>query len=345
MPTLIIGICRVSGALAQPAEDAAETVGEAPTWQLSYTSTGCAAEDRVRDLVRARLGYDPFRPQAAGETESPAEALRVEVGPTQGGFLAQIWQSNDSGSPSRALRSGTCDDLLEALATALALAIDPFGRPASHEEEEGQQPETEDATEGLVVPPSPASTPARARSTPVSTPTVSGIDLGFRGHLMGGVSFGIVPSPSVAMEVALGLSIENVFSLALTGLGEVMPAGIDVGPSNATLAMNAYGGGLLACLHLGVLSGCMHGTVGAMRGDVTTPEQARTDLTILGALMARLGLALPLDASIPLLFTAAVDLFVPVVRTRVHVNGVTEWSAEPIGARILVGLGVALGDG
>ena len=82
----------------------------------------CPAEVDLRLLVMARLGYDPFSPQASRVVIS-----RVE---TRGEQLVSNLEVIDQGGMSTGQREltakpGRCGELARALALSISLAIDP----------------------------------------------------------------------------------------------------------------------------------------------------------------------------------------------------------------------------
>jgi hypothetical protein len=106
--------------------------GERPDAKLSYVRKGaatiCPDEPLMRQLVAARLGYDPFRDQSQ-------RAIAVTITRDPKGFRAVLELRDDTGKVvgTRTLSSTSsdCNELASAIALALTIAIDPLGEAPS----------------------------------------------------------------------------------------------------------------------------------------------------------------------------------------------------------------------
>src|SRR5262245_29236928 len=92
------------------------------TYVVAANASGCPDEESFRNLVAARLGYDPFEPD--GKHAAVVKIAR------QGGLLRAEARVTREGQPEPGARElegglGQCEALTSALATAVAIALDP----------------------------------------------------------------------------------------------------------------------------------------------------------------------------------------------------------------------------
>ncbi len=152
----------------------------------------CADGARVEREVVRRLGQDPF----ASDPERFIEAVLSRDGPTWSAHVRIRDASGDLlGARTLASDAPTCDPLVEALALALALAIDPAADVA----DDAAAPPPSDS------PPPPP--PAAAETIPPRAPrhtTRHGVVVGVRA--VG--AWGVLPetSPGAALRAELSLS-------------------------------------------------------------------------------------------------------------------------------------------
>ncbi|HVH48156.1 MAG TPA: hypothetical protein VM925_37740, partial [Labilithrix sp.] len=119
-PTLLLAIAVV------PRDAHAEVQARA---RLSYVveagAETCPAEPEMRDLVAARLGYDPFAADAQQE-------VVVRIGRRARGIAGAFeLKGPKPGQREIASPGGDCREVADALATAIAISLDPasLGRP------------------------------------------------------------------------------------------------------------------------------------------------------------------------------------------------------------------------
>lgn len=89
--------------------------------EISEEARVCVSPDELRERVSARLGYDPFLQDAP-------LAIRVEIAVDGADkiYVATISTKRQESPPrERALESQECQDLIDAVVFAMALAIDP----------------------------------------------------------------------------------------------------------------------------------------------------------------------------------------------------------------------------
>lgn len=171
---------------------------------------GCPSEVDLRLWVMARLGYDPFSPQASRVVLSRIQERDEQLV----GSLEIVDQSGVStGLRELSTKPGRCPELARALALSISLAIDP---------ERASQPRpqvTSDAPAPQGSPPEPASPApaaaeppaARRQRAPLEPPRRAFASLAFE------PSVGALPAFALGASAAIGLRFGSA-SLALEGL-------------------------------------------------------------------------------------------------------------------------------
>src|SRR5262249_39931632 len=130
------------------------------TAELVYTRAAgvedCPDEAAFRAAVEARLGYDPFRAEAA-------QRFRAEVFAADDELVGHLVLVDDAGASSgvRAFRAGACSELAAAMALALSIAINP--NLATEASAPAAETETAPPSTPPVAPPAPVSEPTRAK--------------------------------------------------------------------------------------------------------------------------------------------------------------------------------------
>ncbi len=210
------------------------------SWEMEPGLEACPDERWVRTAVAARLGRDPFSPQAA-------RLVRATIKRAQGPELeALVETTRDDGSTARrSLRSpsGDCLELASSAELAITLAIEPawLVRPRA-------------------LPPAPSPVPLPVPTVaPVPAPPSRPWHLGGRAAPL--VTAGAVPGFTGGLAVGVSLDGE-AFGLALEARA-LWPTSIVFGRERADTFSSAAN--LLPCLHLGRFSGCGLVSVGLLR--------------------------------------------------------------------------------
>lgn len=214
----------------------------------------CPAEVDLRLLVMARLGYDPFSPQASRVVLS-----RIELtGPQLVGSLEVIDQGGmATGRRELTAQVGRCADLARALALSISLAIDP--ERASQPPRAQPAPPSADVTE---PPPLAAKSKPKTPPEPGPPPVEDAAKARAFVSLALAGSAGALPAPALGGAVSLGWRF-GFGSVALEGLvaqglsSDLTPRG------NLTGAI--FLGGASACWAGGAWAVCGLAVAGAQR--------------------------------------------------------------------------------
>lgn len=210
-------------------------------YQRDQGASACPDAARMRQLVSARLGYMPF-------DDGGQRVLRVVIVKRQQRFVGTIaW----TGKPSaRELNEATCEELAEALALAISIAIDPLA--------------------------------AMRAPKPGPAPVPTGWSLGAGAAATLGFAPGVSPAAVIRLRarrarLSLGLSLEANLPRTRTYEGGSIDASIAVGS-------------LTGCVHLARLEACALLSAGIVRGRGEEFVAARSVTRAYAGAGARLGL-------------------------------------------------------
>jgi hypothetical protein len=288
-----------------------------PTARLVYSRStdaeSCPEETALRHAVAAQIGYDPF---FAWATRTVVATLSRR----EGAFVASVDLVDEHGIAhgARELRStGKCDELLDAVALTIAIAIDP--QSLSH-----PAPAPPPPPPPVPPPPDPPSPAPFAQETrPPPAPT--------KGSTAAEASLGAVASTGVAPGPAVGLSLGadlrwRMVSLGLEGrvdapAGKSAQAGGDV---SAWLAV----GSLVPCVYVGPVLACALAQAGSMQASGTGVLDARSRQIAWWAAGGRLGVLVPVAAgfSVRVRTDVVADLRPPTL----YLEGAPAWPAPAV---------------
>ena len=312
----------------------ASAENEPETARLVYVANGigarCPDEESFRHQVAARLGYQPFTPDGKHRV-----AVTLTIAGRRVRGHAEVLRSGQTAAGVRDLDGelDKCEPLTSALATAVAIALDPVrsAQPAG------------------VVPPSPPSPtgdppppPARLPETPVAPPPPASSTSQTRKVLFGSAgvlgAVGLMPGAAVGADLGVGLRFEAV-SVELSGRVETMPGSVrtDSGDRLEATALSAL---LAPCVHLGRWIACGSGRLGSLQGRAPDVVQPNLGKSLFGAVGARAGYVLPLSPVFALRGIASADLLV--VRTSLLIDGAAVWTAPPVAAGLELGVVVSV---
>jgi hypothetical protein len=238
-----------------------------PTARLVYSRTAdaasCPNEEALREAIAARVGYDPFFPWAR-------RTVVASLAREDRAYVAKIDLVDEQGMDhgARALRTeGPCSDLLDTVALAIAIAIDPRSltrapsKPSEAPSPEGSPaPETRETGEASAWPspaqPPPDSRPAPPGAPPTERPLAIG-DTPHAGSQESGAPeveafLGAVVSDAVAPGPAVGLALGSALRWKWASLG--VDARVDAPSAEARPA----GGSVSSWLVVGTLAPCAH---------------------------------------------------------------------------------------
>jgi hypothetical protein len=300
---------------------------EGPLFSLDYRkpaalAEACPDDASFRNLVTARLGYDPF----AANLDAP-NRIRVELNLAHGRVAASatLTREGQAARSARALEGAPseCEAVVAALATTVAIALDPMrasatGAPAL-------PPGSKDDTPRQAEPPLPG--PERPHPKPLvlfasAAPVIS---------------IGLAPSPSLGGEAGFGMR-RGQFSLEALARAETTPTSVQVA-SGDHLGATVYSGSLLPCGWVVGLRLCGVVRIGLFEGaasDLARPKSGAA--SFYGALGLRAGYQIRLTEALAL--EPSLDVAAPLDRTELVINGAGVWTASVVSAGAAVTLHV-----
>lgn len=288
-----------------------------PHAELNYVrGPGAQACDRQRleDAVATRLGYQPF---------SPGAALRVAVEISgQRKLTARVRISQPGAPPSESSVNGPsdCESLTDALALALAVAIDPLmlSRPP---------PQTGEPSPPvpLADPPAPVLPPVEMKvvdpQPPAPPPPVPDESTRLSIHALGGLDLGSIPggwgSVTVGARLTLGfVGLELDPFVVLPGRGNLEPSG--------RVGSWALGGKASGCWLWKMLSVCAAlggGQIHYAADELVNAQEGWVGFVAAGP---RLSLILPAKPQV-VAFKLQGELWVPIARAAMRVSQDIVW--------------------
>lgn len=323
---LIAGVCATAtltgGATAHGQEEVHRDSVQRPSIVLVYLAAaqGCPGEESFRDGVRSRLGFDPFG------THGPGMAIQIALeGDELRGRLA-IQPAEGAPARIRELRAvpGECDDLVQALAMATAVLLEPpspeavlpaVEEPSQSEAQAQSEPLQASDGERPWASPEPGED-APAEESPTRTVAVqptAGLWL----------ALSRTPGLSIGPSVGLGLRIGR-FQLLARVQGDFLV--LDSLERDAHhLDVFVASGTLAPCLSFSEqLYVCAAATAGAMHARA---EGGRLEKTAVAYLGGQLGLNVQLG---PLLARLSLSIELSLVRTTILVEDQQQWTAPPL---------------
>lgn len=282
--------------------------------KLVYVRAGdasdCADEEELRDAVKARLGFDPFSKSAPTTIE-----VHVERKAEQLTSLVRIMSDGPPLERSLTSSGKDCTELSQAIALAVALAIDPLSTAPKAAPAPTPVP-------GLPAVVMVAPTPPNEEK-PVE---VQGL---LQASLLGAV--GSEPGPTAGLAFGGGLRLAK-FSAWLEARAD-LPGSLAV--DTGRVRANLLAASLLPCLHLGVFRGCVLMQAGVLRAEGDQLIDAKQLVFPHLALGARLGAEWPSTGRWAVV--GQLDLAAPLIRTSLKVNDRTAWSSAPLSASLGLG--------
>jgi hypothetical protein len=300
-------------------------------YDTSHAETSCPDEASFRNLVAARLGYDPFAPQAPDRVD-----IEIIKNGNQLRGHASVQHAGTSISGGREIigQPHECEALAAALATTVAIALDPVRAMSPTEALPPLPPAILRSPPPPVTSvPTPQSEAAPVRETPRASPPPAE-RLKLFGTAAGVASVAAAPSVTLGGEVGVGLSI-RAFSLELMGRAEATPGATRV-PSGDELEVTIFSAAVVPCANLSGFHACAFGRIGALQGyapDVTVP-------TIQTSVFASAGVRAGYTVDLTRILSLRGDLEVgfPIVRTSLQIDGAPVWNASPVVGALSLGV-------
>ena len=244
------------------------------------TAEACPDERELRNVVAARMGYDPFA--QPGGFAPPLLRVRVERG--GGGFVASFQLLDPAGKVlwSRPpLADPDCAHLVHVIGeVTIPVAIDVAASAATLP--------TAPLPPAPVPPPAlpPPLAPTVDRAAPPRGSAGPTVRLGARG----GVAIGVGPAVTAALSADVGVGWEH-FSINLEGRADVPAAGdVDMG---VRLRTSVLSGSLVPCGHYRWFVGCGLLSLGVLRAEGVNVLHPAEDSTFYAAAGVRAGLEWP----------------------------------------------------
>lgn len=290
-----------------------------PTVQLSYAraegAESCPRTAEVRAAISQRLGYDPVDPNSP-----QIMAAIVESTPT--GFRARV--ELIAGGNSQGVReltsSGTCAELVTAMALSMSLAIDPeraeqgssaagsgafaaLDTPSGEGVTPASGPGTASAAAPAPAPPTQPKEPPPVVRAPIASRRFEQAEpepARRRDRLKLPIDYSVAAFAQMASgfvaDAAPGASLlvrgrRGLFSVSLEGRLDA-PAGTDL--SGGGRVESGLAAVIIApCVHYDPGYACVLGLGGQVWASSSSVSDARNDVVLYGALGARVGVEWP----------------------------------------------------
>jgi hypothetical protein len=302
-------------------------------YRVASSAPGCPTRDELADAVAARLGYDPFG-DGPGRGADASQRVSVEVTFAKGTYTGKLLLGG-----TRSLTSTNCRELVDSLAVAVALGLDPESalRPPA-------TAPTAAPTTPPTTPPAPSvAPPAPTASTPAAPPASTGAPsapLAVRVWLGPLGAVGDTPSPTLGL--GLGGELRVLAHLAFEAeASSTLPSSVSIGRGGRGTGYGSVSQLLVgACVPFEPLSLCATGSGGFFYADAGDVDVARAELTSYGAVGLRASFRLALSSR--LFLRAQLDGQVPLARTELRIDGASLWETSPVVGRLGLALGLRL---
>ena len=305
------------------------------TATLTFVVTGatgpCPDEESFRNQVAARLGYQPFVQGGEHHVSVTLRAVRDRVH-----GRAEVLRSGQAKPGVRELDGKTvkCDSLVAALATTVAIAIDPV---------KSEQPVTVAAPLAASdrplppekPPPSPPPQPHAPPQVPASSHSLPVVIFGTAGAR---AAVGLTPGLAVGGGVGVGLR-RGVLSLEVSGQVETTPKATRAN-SGDRLEATVFSAMLSPCGHWGSWLACAAVRLGVFQGRAPDVVHPSLGTSLAMALGARGGYILPISSALALRGLLSAEF--PLVRTSLAIDNVSVWTSPPLSASLELGVVVTV---
>lgn len=324
--TVLVVMLVVGLASAQQPEHVRVTLD----YTVAANASNCPTRDAFADAVASRLGYDPFVP-------SSARTVRVSVTFAKSSYAGTVLMGG-----SRSLSSPDCHELVDSLAVAVALGLDPDSAlrppPSASSALPARPPPSATTSVSASAPaPSPSSPPSspapRSAGSPPFERSVS---------VLGGPFGSLGDTPSPTLGLALGAEVALAKRLSLEAeLSGTLPSSVRIGTGGRGTASAFVARALVGiCLPVEALSFCATGSGGVLRAEATDVDVARSDLSSFGAAGLRASFRIALSSRV--FVRAVLDGQVPLSRVDLRIDGASLWETAPVVGRLGLVLGARL---
>jgi hypothetical protein len=310
-----------------------------PTSRLVYSRSSnadsCPDEQALRSAVAARVGYDPFFAWAT-------RTIVANIRRREQAFVATVDLVDEKGIShgARELHAESeCGELFDAVALAIAIAIDPQSLTRPSPPPAQPTPPTSEpapATAPLAEIVAPAATPvdvAPSRPALVKTADSRADSLTFEASAGAVASTGVAPGPAVGL--ALGAALRwSTFSLGLEGRIDA-PASATA-PGGGEVSSWLVLGAVTPCVYLGPVFGCAVVQAGSAQTSSSGVADTRSQSLGWFATGGRLGVLFHMTADT--LLRLRTDVVANLDPQTLRLNGGDAWPAPLVAASLGVDL-------
>jgi len=295
--------------------------------------TECGDEAEFRNRVALRLGYDPFEPVAP-------LLVSVRLSGDRGRVTSTTVFSRDRHELGKRVLvedRQRCGVLVDSVAAAVAIAIDPLHSPENPVAPAPVAPSAQPAP-ALAPAPTPASAPpasAKPPPPPHEAPPAQANSAPWyplvAAELV--VGLGVAPGVTAGAQVGFGLR-HGIGSYSIEGRAEATPSDVPLTPLDR-VSSTVFSGALVPCVHASVVAVCgvlRAGSIQSTALDVSRPTIAAA---FIGAAALRVGAVLPVSTSFSL--RAGAEGGLPLSRTSYVINGALVWTPPPVVGGFQVG--------
>jgi hypothetical protein len=309
-------------ALGWPAAAAA-----APSARLVYGrapgAESCPDEAALREAVSARIGYDPFFPYAPRTV-----VLTIQGAGDKLTARVELVENEQANVRELETAEGSCDELLESAALAIAIAIDPRALVAPASSEPDPPPSTP-APEAPLEPLLPAGRPPTAERPRASLPSAGGPRV--RAAVGPRLAAGLQPGVATG-AAAGGALVWDRFSIGAE-IESYLPS-VASAASGSRVRGWLLDGALVPCLRVLPVSVCGVVRVGRFEGAGERVLDPTTDASLFLAAGGRAGVELLVSRGVRLHLDG--EMVGNLVRATLVVGPESVWRAPPVAGILAV---------
>jgi len=284
----------------------------------------CPSERELRDAVASRLGRDPFE----GATEGDPARAEVQVKRRGAGVVGVlVMRGPRPGQREIASPTGDCREVVDALAVALAIGIDPgsLTRPSPPP----VSPAVPQPLPPPALPPPPSVPPSGAGADAPTPPPGRSRDAVAVTVGAGPMAlFGELPASAVGGLLHVGLRWRWL-EPRIEGLATV-PVTLETSGGAVTASLLAVG--LAPCAHAGLAFGCVELTLGTLSGEGSKIPVAIRATELYASAQARAGIEIELSRVVAL--QAWGGMVAPLTRVHLELDRREVWQGPRLAARV-----------
>lgn len=298
------------------------------------------------------MGYDPFVTTARTAVDAVVEARGR-------GFVGRVVIREAGelvGERTLSTPAGECQELVESMAVAVSIVLDPFGTTVPEAQPVADpvtsEPDPAEDPPDPVAGPDPDEAPLRTRvwagdpnhvAFPFpedSEPDVEREATSARVTIHTALFVGIGTAPRATLGPILGAGVRfKHLSLLVDGRLDSM-LGLSTNERGDDIGATIFTVGPTLCGHFGIVMGCAGAQFGAFQGRAPSVLTPQTVSTFVAFADFSGGVSIPLT---PILdFRALVELRIPMVRTTLSIEGMSVWDAPAAAGTLRIGLAITI---